>query len=450
MNAIQKSFIEDNQTALWPRALKWLLFLGPLFFITYGAVNTFTATREDVGQIVFAWEQHIPFWDWSIVPYMSIDLLYALSLFICSSKAHLDRHGSRLLLATLVSVVCFLIWPLQFTLTRPETSGFYGSLFDLLTSFDKPYNQAPSLHISLLVLIWMIFNQQIKNGFCRWMMHGWMLLIGVSVLTTWQHHFIDVIGGLVVALFLTYLVPDNSFKWRWEKHQDSDRWRLAVRYALATVLLVIAAFTLEGWAWLLLWPAVSLTTVSIAYAGVGTAVFQHDDNRMSIAAAIMLAPHLVGARVSAYLFSLKRADQVEVIPNIWLGCVPSFERRDSMQAILNVTAEMSPRIPQTDKYRRVPMLDLVTAEPEQFEKAVMELDQLTKANKPVLIHCALGLSRSALVVAGWLLLTAKVQSVDDALEWVKQVRSGCVITESQKKLLSDFASKHSEVGYGSL
>ena len=37
---------------------------------------------------------------------------------------------------------------------RPETDGLPGFLFAVLGGFDKPFNQAPSLHIALLVIIW--------------------------------------------------------------------------------------------------------------------------------------------------------------------------------------------------------------------------------------------------------------------------------------------------------
>ena len=60
----------------------------------------------------------------------------------------------RLLTAQVVAVVCFILFPLRFTFRQPATDGIPGFLFDALTSFDKPFNQAPSLHIALLVILW--------------------------------------------------------------------------------------------------------------------------------------------------------------------------------------------------------------------------------------------------------------------------------------------------------
>ena len=141
----------------WRRGVAWLLFLGPFFFLSYGFANNM-ATRWQVSEAhVYDWERQIPFIPWTIVPYWSIDLLYGLSFLLCRSVQQVDRHALRLLTAQLLSVACFLAFPLTFSFARPATDGLFGGLFDALAGFDQPYNQAPSLHISLLVIIWVRF-----------------------------------------------------------------------------------------------------------------------------------------------------------------------------------------------------------------------------------------------------------------------------------------------------
>src|SRR5882724_8274605 len=81
----------------WRRAILWLAFLGPFFFASYGLANYLASQHSDVGAVVFEWERQIPFIPWTIIPYWSIDLLYAISVFLCTSRAELDAHARRLL-----------------------------------------------------------------------------------------------------------------------------------------------------------------------------------------------------------------------------------------------------------------------------------------------------------------------------------------------------------------
>src|SRR5207249_1708336 len=94
----------------WRRALCWLAFLAPFFYLTYGAANTIAARQHEVRSMVFAWESHIPFLEWTIIPYWSINAFYGLSLFVCATRAELDVHGRRLLTAQIVAVVCFVLF----------------------------------------------------------------------------------------------------------------------------------------------------------------------------------------------------------------------------------------------------------------------------------------------------------------------------------------------------
>lgn len=78
---------------------------------------------------MFAWEHAIPFVPWAIVRYWSIDLLYAVSLFVCTTRRELDRHVQRLLAVQLVSVAFFIALPLRFSFDRPVASGTFVALF---------------------------------------------------------------------------------------------------------------------------------------------------------------------------------------------------------------------------------------------------------------------------------------------------------------------------------
>ena len=138
----------------WKPATLWLLALGVLFFSSYNAANWLASQRAGVPAIVFAWESAVPYWPWTIVPYWSIDLFYCVSLFLCATRRELGTLARRLLTIQLISVAIFVLAPLRNTFVRPETSGIFGLMLDALLAFDKPFNQAPALHISLLVILW--------------------------------------------------------------------------------------------------------------------------------------------------------------------------------------------------------------------------------------------------------------------------------------------------------
>jgi hypothetical protein len=81
------------------QALLWLAVCGALFYIGYGFANWAAAQQGPVPSIRFGWEQGIPFLPWTIVPYWSIDLFYALAFFICADPTELKRHVRRILTA---------------------------------------------------------------------------------------------------------------------------------------------------------------------------------------------------------------------------------------------------------------------------------------------------------------------------------------------------------------
>ena len=110
-------------------AALWLAVLGPFFYLTYGTSNWLASLRTDVPNLAFGWERHIPFVAWTIVPYWSINVFYALSLFVCDTPEEVGRLARRYLVAQVVAVLCFIAFPLRAIFVRPETHGVPGFLF---------------------------------------------------------------------------------------------------------------------------------------------------------------------------------------------------------------------------------------------------------------------------------------------------------------------------------
>ncbi|WJN59582.1 phosphatase PAP2/dual specificity phosphatase family protein [Pseudomonas sp. SO81] len=425
-----------RESGLWKRGVLWLLLLAPLFFASYGFANWLTAQRNDVGSLVFAWESATPLWAWTIVPYWSIDLLYGLSFLLPATRREMDRHALRLLSTQLICVACFLLWPLRFTFERPELSGFFGWMFDVLMGFDKPFNQAPSLHIALLVVIWVMFARHTRGLLLRSLLHGWMALIGLSVLTTWQHHFIDVPTGAMAGWLCVWLWPieGRSPLQNLRLAREPQRWRLALRYGLGSAIGAALAINLSGaWLWLL-WPCASLLLVAINYALFGAAGFQkRADGSLGSASTWLLAPYMLGAWINSRLWTRKHPQPDQVAEGIWLGRVPTEQEAAPFTAVLDLSAELPVRLP--DKiYRSLPLLDLVAPDTEACRQGAELIEQLHQQG-PLLVCCALGYSRSATLIGAWLLQSGRANSVEQAIELIRAARPQIVLGEAQRLAL---------------
>ncbi|RWN20394.1 MAG: phosphatase PAP2 family protein [Mesorhizobium sp.] len=396
------------------RAALWLAFLAPFFYLSYGFANWLASRRDEVGSIVFSWEHSIPFVAWTIVPYWSINLFYGLSLLLNNDKQGVDRLAGRYLTAQVVAVICFILFPLTATFVRPATTGLPGFLFAVLGGFDKPFNQAPSLHIALLVIIWDHWRHRLR-GLLLPLWHGWSFLIGVSVLTTWQHHFIDIPTGALLGFFALWLFPrsgDLPFS-GFRLTNDVKARRLARFYALGAVLALAGAALgalFCAVALFLLWPALALAIVAFAYAGAGEKVFQKSaDGSITLASRVLLLPYRLGARANIWAWTRKLAPQVAIADGVFLGRFPTAREASSFGTVIDLAAELKRPAAADCRWISFPMVDLLPPPVAIRQQAAGALES-ARRDGTVLVCCALGFQRSAGVVAEWLVATGRAKT----------------------------------------
>lgn len=445
----------DKEKGTWKWGILCLVFLAPFFFLTYGFANQYASGLSHVPSIVFDWEKHIPLWAWTIVPYWSIDLFYGLSLLICWNKFELRQQASRLLLAQIISISCFLLFPLKFSFDRPALDGFFGLWFDVLMGFDKPFNQMPSLHIVLLVILWDFYRRHVQ-GTWKYLVDLWCFLIGISVLTTWQHHFIDVPTGILVGAICLWLFPVSAkspFKKDGVQFLTSKHLKLGSYYMCGVVICGILAYELRPWGLWFIYPAVSLFIVAHSYSLVRPHFMQkQSDGNMTIAAKILLAPYLIFAWLNSRIWTRKHPEDSFIIEienkQIYIGRIPSLNDTQQYQAIFDCVAELPLSHSTTNhqiEYKQYLSLDLIPLQANQLQYAVeyfnAQLNELNHTDSKILVCCALGYSRSSALLAAWLIQQKHVENVQEAVELIQKARPWVVLKEPQIEELQIYQLK---------
>lgn len=445
----------NKETGTWKWGVLCLVFLAPFFFLTYGFANQYASGLSYVPSIVFDWEKHIPLWAWTIVPYWSIDLFYGLSLLLCWNKFELRQQFSRLLLAQIICIGSFLLFPLKFSFDRPHLDGFFGLWFDVLMGFDKPFNQMPSLHIVLLVILWDFYRRHV-NGIWKYAVDLWSILITLSVLTTWQHHFIDIPTGILVGTLCLWLFPisvKSPFRKDGVQFLTAKHLKLGSYYMCGVVICGILAYEFRPWGLWFIYPAISLLIVAHSYSFVRPHFMQkQNDGNMTIAAKILLAPYLVFAWFNSRIWTKKHPDDSLVIEidnkKIYIGRIPDLKDAQLYQAIFDCVAELPLKYHTANnqtEYQQYLSLDLIPLQANQLQYAVdqfnIQFNKLNQTDSKILVCCALGYSRSSALVAAWLIHQNHVANAQEAVEFIRQARPWVVLKEVQVEELQMYQLK---------
>ena len=146
----------------------------------------------------------IPFLAWTIWVYVSYYLFLILAVWLPKDDKRRSDAAYGLVLAAIIGVVIFTLWPTSVMRQAPSFDGATGFLWRLLFSVDTTVNALPSLHVAntclAAIALWS------RRGPWRIIVPVWATMIILSTLTTKQHYAIDVPGGLLLAAICCFFV----------------------------------------------------------------------------------------------------------------------------------------------------------------------------------------------------------------------------------------------------
>lgn len=194
-------------------SLAYRLGILALFLTAYGVLYVIPNFFVDAipQELPLLWiDRAIPLIPWTFVVYTSDYLVFAIALFLLSDRQRFNAFTRMMFGVLLVCGTFFYVFPT--TYPRPdyptETHWVFGALMQFISLADSPRNCFPSMHVGLTaVATWSLRHLGLRTlcffGF-------WSLAIFASTLTTKQHYFLDILGGLTVMSFIA-LIENRVF-----------------------------------------------------------------------------------------------------------------------------------------------------------------------------------------------------------------------------------------------
>ncbi|HSH02013.1 MAG TPA: dual specificity protein phosphatase [Anaerolineae bacterium] len=142
----------------------------------------------------------------------------------------------------------------------------------------------------------------------------------------------------------------------------------------------------------------------------------------------------------------------EIIPQLWLGGAPTYARDyqflvdNKLNAVINIRAE---RVDDLEHYAQndinhiqLKVYDTLPPPPHIIEEGVEFIKEQIDTGRTVLVHCAKGRSRSATLVAGYLMRYHNM-SYDEAVALMKSKRKLTSLQSRHRRVLAKWQEEYS-------
>jgi len=148
--------------------------------------------------------------------------------------------------------------------------------------------------------------------------------------------------------------------------------------------------------------------------------------------------------IGTYLWEYN--DINEVFPNIYISDIGTAYNQSKLDElgithIINAIYAIEPAYPEKYSYLSVDLRDSIKEDiSKEFDKVSDYIDLALRDNGKVLVHCIAGISRSASLVASYL-INKKQLTFDETLQILKNKRTKIEPNDGFKKQLENYSSK---------
>jgi hypothetical protein len=200
--------------------LPWFALFAAVFAICFGGASWITSHSASLPAWDLPFEQSIPFVPSASLVYLTITPALLFSLYYFRTREAMAPFAIALCTEVAIATVCFLLFPQTVAWTRPAVTGWPRIPFNLADAMNLSYNQFPSLHVAFAVSIAWAYPRH--RAFWRL----WSAGVAVSTWLMWEHHLVDIVGGVALAAVvmpLLYPHVHNELQCLWQCARFSRR-----------------------------------------------------------------------------------------------------------------------------------------------------------------------------------------------------------------------------------
>ncbi|HEX6100072.1 MAG TPA: phosphatase PAP2 family protein [Thermoanaerobaculia bacterium] len=177
------------------RACLWFV---AIFAVCYGGASWWTSTLPGpLPSWDFAFEQRVPFVPWAALVYLTITPVLLLAPWVLRERT--PMFAFALSVETIVATLFFVAFPQTVAWARPPASAW---AFRLADAMNLSYNNFPSLHVAFAVSAAWAYRR-----FAWWL---WAAAVALSTWFMWEHHLVDILGGVVLAVVVMRVAERES------------------------------------------------------------------------------------------------------------------------------------------------------------------------------------------------------------------------------------------------